>query len=374
MPFSRPTLARLISRAQSDIEALLENGGSRVRRSVEYVMSRVMAGLAHGLHGHLDFIADQVVPDLADEDQVVRHASMWGLERTPATAATFPILVTGVAGSAIPIGSEWASPDGVTYENTEAFAIPAVAPLEVSVTVTATATTSDPENGTGTDGNQEGGATISLTSPVVGIDADATVEGTAGELQGGAADLESVDALRQRLRDRVQTPPSGGGPGDYVDWAKTVSGVTRAWEIPLWSGAGTVLVLFVQDIIDEDGTFVSTVFPDAAAVAEVQTVIDGLAPVTAVPTVAAGVEQALDPTIQLSPNDATTQAQVEAQLNDLLLRRAVPGGTLLISEINEAISLAANEDDHVLVSPAANVTAGSTSVITLGTVTFADIP
>lgn len=374
MPYSRPTLARLISRAQSDIEALLENGGSRIRRSVEYVMARVQAGLSHGLHGHLAYIAEQVVPDRSEDEILVRHADMWGLTRTPATAATFTILVTGVAGSPIPAGSEWASPDGVTYENTDAFAIPAVAPLEVSVTVTATATPSDPTNGTGTDGNQEGGATLTLTSPVVGIDADATVEGTPGDLQGGAADLETLDALRQRLRDRVQTPPSGGGPGDYVDWAKTVSGVTRAWEVPLWAGAGTVLVLFVQDIIDEEGTFISTVFPDAGAVAGVQTVIDGLAPVTAVPTVAAPVEEALNPTIQLSPNDAATQAQVEAQLNDLLLRRASPGGTLLISEINEAISLAPNEDDHVLVSPAANVTASSTGVITLGTVTFAAIP
>jgi uncharacterized phage protein gp47/JayE len=45
-------------------------------------------------------------------------------------------------------------------------------------------------------------------------------------------------------------------------------------------------------------------------------------------------------------------------------------GILELSKINEAISLAADEDDHVLVSPNADVVPTQGEILTLGTVTF----
>lgn len=365
MPFSRPTLSRLISRVQADVESLLQNGASRVRRSVEWVMARVMAGLSHGLHGHLDYLAKQIVPSSdMDDDFLIRWATLWGVERNAAVKAEFTITVTGVAAAALPINTQYQRADGTLYKTLAANVVEGSG--EVSVTVQALEA--------GSAGNTDAGSVLSLVSPVVDIDADATVEGSPGELQGGGADQESLASLLERLQARIQSPPSGGGPGDYVDWAKEVDGVTRAWELPNQMGPGTVVVLIVQDNFDDDGNYESTTFPVGALVTATQAYIDGLAPVTADITVQAPVSQPLNPTIQLSPNTADVQAAVTTYLNDLLLRRAGPGETLLLSEINEAISLATGEEDHVVVSPVADVVAGVTSLITLGTPTYQAIP
>ena len=366
MPFSRPTLQRLITRVAGDIEAELQNGGSRIRRSVEYTMARAMAGAAHGLHGHIRYVSEQIIPDSADDEFLVRWAEVFGVPRKPATNATFNVIATGTANSPIPVDTVVARVDGVTYLTTAAAAIPAVAPLEVAVEVRAEVE--------GAGGNVDGGSTLTLPTPVAGIDTEVTVEGTPGDLQGGGADIESISALRTRLLEEIQTPPSGGGPGDYVGEAKTVSGVTRAWELPQQLGPGTVLVIFVLDTFDEDNNFIATTLPSAPIVADVQTALDAFAPVIAMPTAQAPVEETLDPDIQLEPNTAAVQAAVTAQLNDLLLRRSAPSGELRLSEINEAISLATGETDHVLVSPVADVPIGATSVLTLGTPTFSAIP
>lgn len=358
MPFSRPTLERLIARAQADVEALLENGASRVRRSLEWVMSRVMGGLAYGLHGHIDYVSKQIIPDTAEDEFLVRWASVWGLERNSPTAATFEILVSGTEATVMPAGTVWSAPNGQTYATLAEAIMPGEG--EASVEVEAVET--------GTAGNVEAGTTLSIVSPIAGITSSAVVNGSG--LVGGGADIESIEALRARLLARIQTPPSGGGPGDYVDWALEVDGITRAWELPNQMGPGTVVVLIVQDTFDEDGFFAATVFPVGADVTEVQTYIDGLAPVTVDVTVQAPLEQELNPSISITPDTAAVRESVEQHLNDLLLRRTEPGGTVLLSEINEAISLASGETDHTLVSPVANVTTAATEILTLGTITW----
>jgi uncharacterized phage protein gp47/JayE len=366
MPFSRPTLRRLITRVQSDIESFLENGASRIRRSVEWVLAKAMAGLAHGLHGHIQYVSQQIVPDTADDEFAVRWAAVWGVERNAATFATFDIMVTGEAEAELVAGTTLTNAAGVAYTTDDDATIPATLPFEVVVTVTAVAA--------GADGNAEVGATLSLASPVAGIDAEATVQGSDGDTVGGGADIESIAALKQRLLDRIQTPPSGGGPGDWVDWAKEVDGVTRAWELPNQLGPGTVVVLFVQDLFDSDGNFIDTQFPGGDAITEVQEYLESVAPVIAVPTALAPVELQLNPVIQLEPNTADVQTQVTIQLQDMLLRRASPGGTLLLSEIREAISIAIGETNHVVTSPSADVETDATELITLGTPVYSAIP
>lgn len=358
MAFSRPTLARLIARAQADVESLLENGASRVRRSVEWVLSRVMGGLAYGLHGHIDYVAKQIVPDTAEDEFLVRWASLWGVERNAATQANLEILVHGTEAAVMDAGTVWQAPSGATY----ATLAEAVIPGESEVVVEVQATDA------GSAGNVEAGTTLSLVSPVAGVNSSAVVSGSG--LVGGGSDIETIDALRARLLARIQTPPSGGGPGDYVDWAKEVDGITRAWELPQQMGPGTVVVLIVQDTFDTDGFYSGTTFPVGADVDEVQDYIDARAPVTVDVTVQAPVQGFLNPTIHVVPDTEAVREQVEIQLNDFLLRRAEPGGTLLLSEINEAISLAAGETDHTLTVPAADVEAATTELITLGTITW----
>ena len=177
-------------------------------------------------------------------------------------------------------------------------------------------------------------------------------------------DFADDDALE--ANDRVMFIPTihGGASYDYTAWALAVSGVTRAWVYPAELGLGTVTVRFVRDLD-------ATPIPDAGEVAAVQAYIDARRPVTAQVTVVAPTAVPINFQIQgLTPSNATVQAAVQAELQDLLLRESVPGGTILLSHIRAAISAAAGETDYVLVSPAANVTNTTGNMSTIGTITW----
>ncbi|PHJ53465.1 baseplate J protein, partial [Nostoc linckia z1] len=130
------------------------------------------------------------------------------------------------------------------------------------------------------------------------------------------------------------------------------------------TGPGTVGVTFVTD--DDPGGII----PDSDKVDEVQAYIDARRPVTADVTVFAPVAVALNFTIDLSPDTAVVRAAVEASLRDLIRREAQPGGTIYLSQIREAISIAAGETDHTLTSPNANVTRTAGQITTFGTITW----
>ena len=67
----------------------------------------------------------------------------------------------------------------------------------------------------------------------------------------------------------------------------------------------------------------------------------------------------------LQPDSAEIRAAIIAELR-ICVRDAIPGGTLLVSHMREAISIAAGENDHVLVSPAGNVTCLPGELATFG--------
>ncbi|HEU4708293.1 MAG TPA: baseplate J/gp47 family protein, partial [Methylophilaceae bacterium] len=209
-------------------------------------------------------------------------------------------------------------------------------------------------------GNEDAGSTLSLSSPITGLNSDATV-GVDG-LSGGT-DQEDDASLRARLISRIQQPPHGGAKFDYETWAKEVAGVTRAWVYPNELGLGTVVVRFVRD---DD----ASIIPDAGEVTTVQDYIDARRPVTADVTVVAPTAVPLDFTIELTPNTSTVKAAVQAELEDLLKREAEPGGTILLSHIREAISIAAGEENYTMSSPSADVTHSTGEIATMGTITW----
>lgn len=220
--------------------------------------------------------------------------------------------------------------------------------------------------------NTEDGDIFTLVGAITGIDSQVTVVNT--EVEG--EDSEDDESYRQRLLARVRQAPHGGNANDYIQWALAVPGITRAWVLPDQLGAGTVLVYVVED--DEDD-----IFPDVAKIEEVQTYIDGVRPITADVTVVSPTPVDLDLTISISPNTDIVRSAVEAEIRDMLYRYAVPhgvlkdagqgttyDGTILISKINEAISIAEGEDDHVLVSPTTNFTVTTGQMVRLGQITW----
>lgn len=349
MPFDRPSLSKLVRRGKADIGTRLPGADANLRGSPEEVLAIVLAGMTHGLHGHLKWLSKQVLADLADDDFLRRIGSIYGMEPTAAVAATGQVTISGVNTSVCPAGTVWQRGDGVLYDQ------------DADATISSgTATISVTAQEAAADGNADVGTKLTLAAPVTGISSSATVSGSG--LTGGS-DVETTEAFRTRLLLRLRNPPKGGGPGDYVNWALEVSGVTRAWEYPLMNGLGTVGVRFVRD---ND----VSIIPDSGEVAAVQAYIDARAPVTADVQVLAPTAVPLAMTIELTPDTSDVRDAVEAELEDLLRRVAEPGATILLSQINEAISLASGETDHVLTVPAANVTHTANQIAVLGTITW----
>lgn len=376
MPFARPTRDQLVKRCAADIEAELQNGASLIRHTLERSVGVAQAGLAHSLHGHLAWVAKQAIYDTADDEILVRWANMFmgdAGQKQP-RHASFTVRFTGsVASAPIAAGTRAVRADGAVFETLAADNLASTEPYQVDIVMRAI------EAGEG--GNTIPGSVLTLESAVDNVDASATVQGSGSLPIGGGTDLETPAALRARFLEFLQTPPRGGASGDYARWAKEVAGVTRAWEFPLQLGPSTVLVLFVRDTFDDDGFWESTGIPTSLEEEEVADYIRERCPVTigafnAVGesglTVQGPTAVTFTPTIALSPNTAAVREQVNRQLQDLLLRRAEPGGTLSISQIREAISLAAGEDFHDLVSPTEDVVSATTELLVFGEPTYQD--
>ena len=334
MPFERPTLEDLRDGAQSEINARLEGADARVRRNNLEVMSRVIAGAAHLLHGRLDWQSLQLFPDTAEAENMARWASIWGIDRRGAQRAEGVVLCSGVEAAPIPEGTELQRRDGRRYLTTAgAFITGGQALVPVRAV----------ELGTG--GNGASGTELGFVSPLAGVEATATVD--AEGLRNGV-DGETDESLRLRLLDRIQRPPQGGSAGDYRTWALEVPGITRAWVAAQELGVGTVTVRVVND--DDPG-----IVPDPDKLAEVQAHIEARRPVTADVFVTAPLLVPLTFTIRVRPDTPQVRAGVTAGLRDLIRRQAEPGGTLLISQIREAVSLASGEFDNRVLVPLDNI-------------------
>ncbi len=379
MAFNRPTLKELVDQYQTDFETRLPELDSRLRRSVLAVMARVQAGVAHLLYGFQSWIALQTLPDTAEAEILERHAAIWGLSRKAAAFATGKVQFTATNGSIIAKGAEIRRSDGANYTVTgDATAVGGVAVATVQAVEA------------GTESEAAVGVSMRLVSPVSGV----TSSGSVSVAVDGGTDAEIDEDLRSRILARIHEPPHGGSSTDYAAWALEVSGVARVWVRPLWLGLGTVGVLFVTDnaengvlplvqylragvgvagqslgTLDYDGSII----PDAATVARVQAHIDAedVRPVTADVYVVAPTAAYLNPVITgLAPLTEAVKAEVTAELEDLLQREAEPGGTILVSHIREAVSIAVGEWDHTLVWPTEDVTHEKYEIAVLGEITW----
>ncbi len=407
MAFSRPTLSEIVDRVQQDFASRLALVTPILRRSLVYILSRVIAGAAHLLHGHLEFLGKQIFPDQAEREYLVRWGSLFGLSLKEAAYAAGNVVAWGTNATVIPVDTVLLRADGTQYETdaaatvatltawagTTAYTVGALRSNGGNIYLCITAGTSAGSGGptgTGTDitdntahwryvaagsaavavavtaavadqdGNCDLGTSLSFESPIAGVNATATVS-TGGLALG--SDEEGLDDFRARVLARMQNPPHGGNAADYVAWAKEVAGVTRAWCYALEGGAGTVTVRFVRD---GDASLI----PDSGEVTAVADHIATLRPVTAVVTVAAPIADTLNFTIHIVPDTTTTRASVEAELKDMLLRDAAPGVTILLSHIRDAVGDAAGLTDWSITAPAADVVHATGHMAVYGAVTW----
>lgn len=352
MAFETPDLRTLISRAQADIEAELPGSNARLRRSNLNVLARVKAGMVHGMYGFIREFLSQCLP--WSKGFLLRMwAEVWGVYQRPAVAAQGSITFTGTDDSVIATDTRLQSADGLQEYATlsEVTVVAGVASVAVIAVVP------------GAAGNQDAGTALTLVNPVIGVNATATV-GIDGLTAG--TDDESMDGLYNRYLQRVQNPAHGGNAADYIGWAMEVPGVTRAWVYGGLDGVDTVQVYFLRD------NDTPSIIPDAAEVAAVQAHINApdRKPVAATVGVYAPTPKMINFTISAVPNTLQVKAAIEQELRDLIRREAALGSTVLLSHIDEAISLAEGETDHTMTVPSANVTTAFNEIAIFGVITW----
>lgn len=354
MPFARPTLEELINRVATDIASRLPGMSySLLRRSLAGALARAEAGAVHSLYGYLDFIARQALPDTAEDEFLLRWVAIWlpdGRKAATFSAGTNAVQVSGSVGTVVPDGTLFVRADGQQFKSVGGVTLSGSTAL-----VSVQSLEASEASNTGT------GVSLSLLVPVSGLSSTALV--VSPGITGGN-DQETMSALRARLIRRIQQPPQGGSAADYETWALEVPGVTRAWVKPLYLGAGTVAVFIAND------NAVTAPIPDAGTVAAALAHIRSKAPVTADVSVFAPTVLAVAIAAKLSPNSSATQAAAAAELADLFKRDAEPGGTIPLSKIREAISIASGMTDSQVTAPVTDVVAGAGQIPVPGTLTW----
>lgn len=347
--FYRPPLPDLITQIRNDIlSRFLQD--DVLRRADAEVYSRAAAAAVNTLYGYLDYLARNLLPDLADEVGLYRHGNMKKCPRKQPATATGWVRWDGIADEmTLPAGTELQRDDQVTFITTVAatsaggvLRVPAECELQ------------------GATGNTDDGIKLTLVSPVTGLSSTALAD----TISGGA-DIEDIEQWRARIIDRWYYIPQSGADADYVVWAESIEGITRAWTLRNWMGVGTVGVLCATD--DETDPTPSE--------SQMQSVYDYIAPKSPVAGSSLYVfgpsVRTVDFQILLSPDTVDVRSAVESELKAYLRRDGKPGGLLVISRMNEAISAAAGEYSHTLLSPTVDITLGSTELPVAGEFTWA---
>jgi len=349
MAFRRPTLPELIRRTDQDLLSRLPGTRAALEVRLTRALATSEAGLVHGLYGYLQWLEKQLFPETCDDENLHLHSA--GVPRRQSAKATGRVAFEGSDGSVIVAGT-LLQVDDQEYET-----------LAEAVIEGGAATAEVEAREAGQAGDQLAGAELSLVSPVPGVSSTATVDED-GIL--GGADQETHASWRDRILLRRSRVPRGGAEGDWEGWALDVPGVTRAWEDPLGMGPGSVVIRIMADDAT-DGPL-----PSEQLLQAVHDYIEERKNVQAQVYVVAPEAQAFEPELFVIPDTEEVRSAAVQALKDLVEREGEPGGTLLISRIRSAISLAPGVQDYDLQWPTANVTHATGVLPTWGGVTWVE--
>lgn len=322
--------------------------------SVQARLAEIDAEMMGALHQHFENTLQQMFPLYAVGDWL----SDWGTAlvgpQKEASAASGQAQFTAAANADVIAAGSQLQIGSVLYQTT---ADASVSNDVVTVSLIAQAT--------GTSGNAAGGTSISLISPVNGVQSTGAVVDPG--LTGGNA-AETPEEYRARYLVRLQSPPAGGSDTDYISWALAVAGVTRAWVQRGAAGSGQVLVLFMMDDTYSPGIPVGSGAPGYSGdLLTVYTAIAAQAPNPAVLTVAAPTPKPIN--VVIDGLDPSLIPAVKNELQDVFRRRCKPGLSVRKSWITEAVALVAGEDGYDDISqPSLSVVCAATEIGVPGTV------
>lgn len=315
MPWQTPTLKQVRKTNADYISGNLR--APLVPTGVARILADANAGNAHQVLKYIDWLADQLLPDRAEKLFLDRHGRIWLVNsdgtrgRKLAKFASGTANLFGTTSVVVPAYTQLVGfgAGGVTYETTAQITLGAGAN---SVPIRAL----DP----GSAGNLPDGQPLSVSTAVQGLNP----QGTIGSVSGGT-DEESDDELRLRILARIQKPPMGGDADDYVEWALSVPGVTRAWCSPRELGPGTVTVRFMCDDLRAGAGG----FPTSDDVTAVHDFLMIVRPVTADVFTVAPLPEPIGFTLTNLAGDSTAlRAAIAANVSAMLQRKAAPASAV----------------------------------------------
>lgn len=351
MPFPIPKITEIHERVKTDIDASLGEDTPILRKAVVWVLAKVFAGIVWGLYAFIKWGVDQLFPDTADLEYVIKLAQRWIGNPKPATYTQLEIAITGTDGTDLPSGTRWVGPNKVFYK------------VEDDVTISGgTANALVTAETSGTVANLSNGRILTIVNTIIGINSTAQVLST--EIIG--VEAESKEEIATRLTERFQNPPHGGNLNDYIRWAKEVPGVTRAWSFRNYLGSGTVGVMFVLDGVDP-------IIPIPSKVQEVKDYIEepGRRPATVELYVFAPTPVPIDFAFtSLTPDTPAIRNLIASSLADFISRNVNPNTIMYLSQLNEVISGVTDEVDHKLSLPSGDTPILMTQLPQLGDITW----
>ncbi|HDX8334087.1 TPA: baseplate J/gp47 family protein [Raoultella ornithinolytica] len=369
MPFKRKTLSELRTDNRQFMQAELEKVGALLRFGNLKVLADMDAGMAHLHYAYLDYIARQTNPFTSTEEWLAGWMALKQIYRKAATAArSSAARIPGTPGVTLKKGSVLNRADGYQYTTDADVLIDATKNASVSVTAVLPEI-SDDVTGGGSRGNADAGTVLTLDANVPGIDSTVTLT----EPATGGADIEKEEDFRLRGLLAYQNPPQGGSDTDYLGWALSVSGITRAWIRRRGMGPGTVVIYIMCDGEDTtnhgfpvgtDGVSSLDDWGATKATGDQGRVADYIyprSPVTSLNYVCSPVPGIIDFEISgISSVGSETTTAIADAIDSVFFENGDPLGTgkIYLSDINRAIGDVAGTAGFILVSPSANIEPG----------------
>ncbi|MEO2039413.1 MAG: baseplate J/gp47 family protein [Martelella sp.] len=369
--------ARMATTLETGLATVLDAKGVRYTakaisfsvRSSRGLLAWILRAVAlelRSVHGHIAWWGRQYFVDTAEDEFVLRHASIFGVKQRDATFAAGSVTIAGDPGTVLPAELQLSSSEGLLFGLNSEVTIGAGGTVVASATAMAS----------GPGSNYEAGIKLTTVDPWPEIDAI-----TITTAFSGGADEMSVDELQAATIAHIRKPPQGGAGYDYRDWLDDAFPVKAVKPIPDVIGRGSVGVVVAMK--DEDGNGRAPTDDEREAMLAHlgrPLTAEGVRPVTAYVSVHAAEITAVPITVRPRPDTPVVRAAIaeafERFINTLgsdddAGNEAPIGATIEVSRLSEEISAANGEYAHDLIVPAETYTLGAYQFPVAGAITWA---
>lgn len=347
--FTAPTSSEILLDLRNSVKAEVEETDPWIWPNNLVPTLKALAQALRSAYLRMQFIHEQAFVSTAKAEYLDFHGiQTGGLSRNPATYAMGKVSV-GLVDPSVFI----TIPDSVSFYRSDNLRY-------VSVGKTKIIRDGDLINvraeDTGFRYNSDEGT---LLIPVVPISGASSFIVNEDGLLGGS-EGESDDSFRQRILFLKQNPPHGGSPSEYVEWSQTKKGVTRVFPMRATPQPGSATIYFMMDGLGNG-------VPSAANVADLQNILNSLAPADADVQVKAPTPVAVNITISgLNPNTPAMRDAVSQSIAAQFIRKAYPATVTTPSVFPRAWITQAVASTPKWVSSLTTIPAGDVTLSTAG--------